>query len=131
MAPHAVKRRKLRDAEDDPSPERPEKASRDDEIISEASSDDESESAQAKVHTHPKPRSPFDVYAAHSNGDTSLFKLQLDELLAGIRPKYTRRGSTLESNLRTLKSLIEAIPDHGERTVSCSFPALSSSLTVA
>ena len=44
---------------------------------------------------------------------SNLFKLQVDELLAQVRPKHGRRAVSAETALHTLKTFIERIPSHG------------------
>lgn len=41
---------------------------------------------------------------------SNLFKLQVDELLEQVRPIQTRKNDTIESAVRTLKTIIEEIP---------------------
>jgi hypothetical protein len=42
---------------------------------------------------------------------SSMFKLQLDELLDEVQPRYERRMVPVENALRKLKSVIERVPD--------------------
>ncbi|KAK5257197.1 U3 snoRNP protein [Cryomyces antarcticus] len=49
---------------------------------------------------------------------SSMFKLQVDELLDQIRPKYGKKEAPAEAALRTLKSIIERIPDREPLPVS-------------
>lgn len=42
---------------------------------------------------------------------SNLFKLQVDELLDQVRLKYGKREASVENALRTLKTIIERIPD--------------------
>ncbi|KAH0562575.1 hypothetical protein GP486_002742 [Trichoglossum hirsutum] len=42
---------------------------------------------------------------------SSMFKLQLDELLAEVQPNYVKRMAPVENALRKLKTIIERIPD--------------------
>jgi U3 small nucleolar RNA-associated protein 22 len=49
---------------------------------------------------------------------SSLFKLQVDEMLAEVRPDYAKRLGPVDSALRKLKTLIEAIPDREPVPVS-------------
>ncbi|TID14231.1 Nrap protein [Venturia nashicola] len=41
---------------------------------------------------------------------SNLFKLQVDELLEQVRPVHTRKNDSIESAVRTLKTIIEEIP---------------------
>ncbi|KAI9822361.1 MAG: hypothetical protein M1827_000080 [Pycnora praestabilis] len=56
-----------------------------------------------------------DAYAGASC-KSGIFKLQMDELLAEARPKSGKRMGPAEDALRSLKSIIENIPDHDEIT---------------
>jgi U3 small nucleolar RNA-associated protein 22 len=49
---------------------------------------------------------------------SSLFKLQVDEMLAEVTPDYAKRLGPVDSSLRKLKSLIEAIPEREPLPVS-------------
>lgn len=49
---------------------------------------------------------------------SSLFKLQVDEMLAEVRPNYAKRLGPVDNALRKLKTLIEAIPDREPLPVS-------------
>ena len=41
---------------------------------------------------------------------SNMFKLQVDELLEQVKPKYGKREAPAENALRTLKTIIESIP---------------------
>lgn len=68
----------------------------------------------------PKPKRPTEVRrneasigAAPFTGEvykSNLFKLQVDDLLKQVRPKYQQKDKSIEQALRTLKGIIEAIP---------------------
>lgn len=49
---------------------------------------------------------------------SSLFKLQVDEMLAEVRPNYGKRFSGADDDLRQLKGLIEGIADREGLSVS-------------
>lgn len=49
---------------------------------------------------------------------SSFFKLQMDELLTGLRPNYDKRTSKLQDLLRKLKETIENLPEKTPRCVS-------------
>jgi hypothetical protein len=51
---------------------------------------------------------------------SSMFKLQLDELLAEVQPNYEKRMVPIENALRRLKAVIEQIPDREPADV-CTF----------
>lgn len=42
--------------------------------------------------------------------NSTMFKLQMDELLVKVRPRSEKRMSKIENALRKLKSIIESIP---------------------
>lgn len=50
---------------------------------------------------------------------SSLFQLQIDELLSKVRPDYERRMVKAESALRKLKEIIERIPNCDAKSVCC------------
>ena len=56
--------------------------------------------------------------SAGSMYKSNLFKLQMDELLAELRPSYKRRMVKAEKALHKLKRLIEAIPTRDPLPVS-------------
>lgn len=49
---------------------------------------------------------------------SSLFKLQVDEMLTEVRPNYAKRLGPVDNALRKLKTLIEAIPGREPLPVS-------------
>ncbi|KAF4966421.1 hypothetical protein F66182_17968, partial [Fusarium sp. NRRL 66182] len=42
---------------------------------------------------------------------SSLFKLQTDELLAGLRPDYDKLISTVQDNLRRIRDILQQVPE--------------------
>ena len=52
-----------------------------------------------------------------SSYDSSMFKLKVNELLIKVRLDYEGRMVKLESSLRTLKEVIERIPDREAKPV--------------
>lgn len=80
--------------------------------------DDSSDQEEASVHpsvTKAKvaPRKVGNTNGTTYNGEvfkSNLFKLQVDELLDQVRPVNSRKNDYIESALRTLKTIIEAIP---------------------
>lgn len=59
------------------------------------------------------PRKMGDGNGTAYNGEvfkSNLFKLQVDELLDQVRPVHTRKDDSIESAVRTLKTIIEEIP---------------------
>lgn len=55
--------------------------------------------------------------APHMDSGASLFTIQLDELLAQIRPDYTNIAARVEKALRKVKAVIEDIPTRGPLSV--------------
>ena len=49
---------------------------------------------------------------------SSMFKLQVDEMLAEVQPNYEKRASVIDDALRRLKGLIEGIEDREALSVS-------------
>lgn len=49
---------------------------------------------------------------------SNLFKLQVDELLQRVRPRHGKKEAHAEDALRTLKAIIERIPDREPQAVS-------------
>ena len=52
---------------------------------------------------------------------SSMFKLQVDEMLAEVQPNYEKRAGVIDDALRKLKSLIEGIEDQEGLSVSPKF----------
>ncbi|KAE9975391.1 hypothetical protein BLS_002620 [Venturia inaequalis] len=71
--------------------------------------------------TKAAPRKMGDANGTAYNGEafkSNLFKLQVDELLDQVRPVYTRKNDSIESAVRTLKTIIEQIPARKPVSVS-------------
>jgi U3 small nucleolar RNA-associated protein 22 len=49
---------------------------------------------------------------------SSMFKLQVDELLAEVQPNYEKRAGVIDDALRNIKGLIEGIEDREGLSVS-------------
>jgi U3 small nucleolar RNA-associated protein 22 len=86
------------------------------------SSDDQSPSSLAdeapvalskQTQTRPKQTLDADDNALYAGSlyKSSLFKLQIDELMAEVRPNYEKRLNGVDDTLRRLKSVIEAIDE--------------------
>ncbi|KAF1923557.1 pre-rRNA processing protein Utp22 [Didymella exigua CBS 183.55] len=83
------------------------------------SDDDEAEESAAQkheksapVHKHKKrPAATLQdgAYASESF-KSNLFKLQVDELLEQVKPKYGKKEAPAENVMRTLKTIIESLP---------------------
>ena len=48
---------------------------------------------------------------------SSVFQMQIDELLSEVRPKYERREVELEKALRKIKEIVEGIPSREATSV--------------
>lgn len=48
---------------------------------------------------------------------SSFFKLQMDELLTGLRPNYDKQVSKLQSSLHKLKDAIESLPEKSPQSI--------------
>jgi U3 small nucleolar RNA-associated protein 22 len=82
------------------------------------------------------PRKMGDSNGTIYNGEvfrSNLFKLQVDELLDQVRPGHTRKNDSIESAVRTLKTIIEEIPARkptSVRSVAVSSPKLKKDLHI-
>jgi len=48
---------------------------------------------------------------------SNMFKLQVDELLQQVKPRYGKKEAPAENAMRTLKSIIEQLPSRGPVSV--------------
>ncbi|OBT93305.1 hypothetical protein VE01_08387 [Pseudogymnoascus verrucosus] len=108
MEPQTTKRRKLDttaempQASDDSNPSVPMGAA--------ATQNPSGTAATMKSHKTSSAAAPFTGDAYNS----SLFKLQVEEMLVEVKPNYAKRLGLVGNVLRKLKTLIEAIPDREE-----------------
>lgn len=58
------------------------------------------------------------VYTAETF-KSNMFKLQVDELLEQVKPKYGKKEAPAENAMRTLKTMIEQIPSRDALSVCC------------
>ena len=63
-----------------------------------------------------------DCLALSSSSNTTIFSLQLEELLSELRPKYEERMPPVDSALRKLKSIFERAVDRPELAVCLQCP---------
>jgi len=79
------------------------------------------EDARPLRATDIKPVRDGDDAALYAGGlyRTSLFKLQVDELLREVAPNYEKRFGGLTAALHKLKGLIEGIEERDALSVSC------------
>ncbi|PVH84888.1 pre-rRNA processing protein-like protein Utp22 [Cadophora sp. DSE1049] len=107
MAPLSTKRRKLDDGLSVPRSE-----STSSEIEQTPSQDPQTKpQSQTQAQSQPTRTADNDDSAIYAGGlcKTSLFKLQVDELLAEVQPNYEKRLKGVDDLLRKLKGLIESI----------------------
>jgi U3 small nucleolar RNA-associated protein 22 len=124
MAPLTTKRRKLEHTSEDEETVSVRSDNQESEI--ESGSEDEEGSAQEENAARSKPanvpakRRHDDQDAALYAGGmykSSMFKLQVDEMLTEIRPNYEKRARAIKDALHQLKNSIEGIEDRGPLSV--------------
>lgn len=119
MAPLSTKRRKLEHNNDDTTSDFSDGA----EGVNLAEGDSQPEpQTQVQAQPQPGPRRTRDdddstIYAGE-DFKSSLFKLQVDELLTEVQPNYEKRLKGVDDLLRKLKGLIEGIEDRDATSVS-------------
>ncbi|KAJ6153792.1 hypothetical protein N7470_006751 [Penicillium chermesinum] len=99
MSGHAVKRRKLSPESNDPQGKRKDDAS--------------------KNHLARKGKQDQSAELATATGfyKSNFFKLQMDELLTGLRPNYDKQVSKFQDILHKLKDVIESLPERSPQFV--------------
>lgn len=70
----------------------------------------------SKAHKRPAATLQDGAYTSESF-KSNMFKLQVDELLEQVKPKYGKKEAPAENAMRTLKELIEAIPSRDALSV--------------
>jgi U3 small nucleolar RNA-associated protein 22 len=123
MAQHPIKRRKL---EHDGDSSDADAASSNESMADNSSASDESDNEDQPSKAHKKtpvkaPRTDVDssaMYAGESH-KSSIFKMQVDEMLAEVRPNYEKRMAPVNEALRKLKVIIESLGDREPMSVSC------------
>ncbi|KAJ5930743.1 hypothetical protein N7466_006236 [Penicillium verhagenii] len=126
MSTHAVKRRRL-----SPSPQNPDSStlpksshttpmSSKEETQKTAQSTARNEDTQSKSHQGRRGIEDSSAELAMASGfyKSSFFKLQMDELLTGLRPNYGKQISKSQDALHKLKNTIEGLPDRESKSVS-------------
>ena len=85
----------------------------------ESSSHEEPSTKPHSTKPQPKRKQDEDDSALYAGGvyKSSMFKLQVDEMLAEVRPNYQKRLSGVDDALRRLKGLIEGIEDRDALSV--------------
>jgi hypothetical protein len=74
----------------------------------------------SKAHKRPAATLQDGAYTSESF-KSNMFKLQVDELLEQVKPKYGKKEAPAENAMRTLKELIEAIPNRDALSVQLPF----------
>ena len=111
MAPHAVKKRKISHSSGVESPGALE-ASTAESSVSEAGLAS-MESRSTSIHARPS----TDTAIAYN---TTIFQMQMEELISEVQPEYEKRMHRLEKVLRRLKEVIEKIPSQAPSSVRSS-----------
>jgi hypothetical protein len=83
-------------------------------------------SAKRRKLDHPHDGDNDAIYVGGSY-KSSMFKLQVDEMLAEVQPNYEKRGPVIDEALRTLKGLIEGIEDREGLSVRCKLQCIEAS----
>jgi U3 small nucleolar RNA-associated protein 22 len=124
MGPLSPKRRKLDHQSDDSDIANRENASDEDGTATQSSSEEESLSNQGPTskqpHTRPKHVQNTDESALYAGGmyKSSMFKLQVDEMLAEVRPNSEKQMGWVEAALHKLNTVIGAIEERDALPVS-------------
>lgn len=113
MAVHPSKRRKLEHSSSDEGSQDGMEIEEGDRM--ESAEEDSGEEDANLNHKNPgaKKASQIDYEALYAGGlyKSSMFRLQIDEMLAEERPNYEKFSSTIEAALAKIKAIIEAIPE--------------------
>ncbi|KAJ5772055.1 hypothetical protein N7520_002584 [Penicillium odoratum] len=120
MSAHAVKRRRLSPSPMQPNPQSQSKSSNTTPINSKEDPPKTVQSAARKDdHQGRKGKNDGSAELAMASGfyKSSFFKLQMDELLTGLRPNYEKQISKLQDTLHKLKDAIESIPNSESKSV--------------
>ncbi|KAJ5537937.1 hypothetical protein N7494_007416 [Penicillium frequentans] len=126
MSAHAVKRRRLSPSPANSNSLTQSKASDATPLSSKEETPKTTQSVARKddplTKSHPGRRGNEDGSAelAMASGfyKSSFFKLQMDELLTGLRPNYEKQISKLQDTLHKLKDTIENLPDKESKSVA-------------
>jgi U3 small nucleolar RNA-associated protein 22 len=73
-------------------------------------------SAAPKLHRRPDAQLQDGAYTAESF-KSNVFRLQIDELLEQVKPKYGKKEAPAENAMRMLKSVIEQLPSRESLSV--------------
>lgn len=125
MSSHTVKRRKL-----SPQPSDPVQSVTKNKTTANATDSKEGKNGQAssarrnelsnRAPTGNKAKDDRSAELAMASGfyKSSFFKLQMDELLTGLRPNYDKRIAKFQDTLHKLKNAIESLPERSPKSVS-------------
>ena len=131
MAPVMVKRRKISHSPEQSDDDVPGKGSSASQglrsaqrrnVVSNIVTNPVSKSPNGEIPHHPSSSRSMqaatdDLLLSQSSHRSSLLKLQLDELLAEVRPDFQRLTARVKSTLERLKEIIEAIPKGPQRSL--------------
>ncbi|ESZ96681.1 hypothetical protein SBOR_2940 [Sclerotinia borealis F-4128] len=124
MAPLTTKRRKLEHTSDDEAPQLQDSKVDIGDIgagsVGKESSSQDVDAVRSTLKHPPAKRQHNDQDAALYAGGlykSSMFKLQVDELLNEVRPNYEKRAAGIKSSLHQLKNAIEGIEDRGPLSI--------------
>ncbi len=107
MALHATKRRKLTHSSSSESSDTGSAGSTNDDVVPE---DNKSPVMRRTASGVANVRQAEAGQYASGAYNSNMFKLQMDELLVKVRPKYEKRMNKVENALRKIKGIIENIP---------------------
>lgn len=122
MSAHTVKRRKL-----SPSPDTSTSHTRSsgDSTLTNSKAGSEktaaarkNDSTKLQAGSRGKDERSAELAMASGFYKSSFFKLQMDELLTGLRPNYDKRISKLQDTLHKLKNAIESLPENSAKPVA-------------
>ncbi|KAJ5816875.1 Nrap protein [Penicillium robsamsonii] len=103
MSDHTSKRRKL-----SPSPEN---------AVTSSSTKQTSKVTEKRNPTRGKDERSAELAMASGFYKSSFFKLQMDDLLAGLRPNYSKQVSKVQETLHKIKTAIESLPEKSPQSV--------------
>ncbi|CZR57424.1 related to nucleolar RNA-associated protein (NRAP) [Phialocephala subalpina] len=129
MAPLPSKRRKLEHTPSDKSMDEDQSENHIDQQSSAESADEAAIPQLKQAPLRQKHTQAIDDAALYAGGSykSSLFKLQVDELLAEVQPNYEKRLSGVNEALRKLKTSLEGIEDREPGSVSEATKSLQNS----
>ncbi|KAJ5667944.1 uncharacterized protein N7477_006514 [Penicillium maclennaniae] len=122
MSAHTIKRRKLSPSPDastshtkssgDSTPKNPKAGYENTAALR------KNDSTKSQAGSRGKDERSAELAMASGFYKSSFFKLQMDELLTGLRPNYDKRISKLQDTLHKLKNAIENLPENSPKSVA-------------